>query len=568
MKDKKGAIHIIFIIGAIILLGFVATTTLDFSDLGLLAATGGTYDIEDTKAYPNTIYSEVHGTMECKATNNFQPWIAQPFWDVKNKEYKSVIPVICPQNFGGNCQVRIDKVKCPKPFFDVLRGSVSPQPYYKLGSGAWTRYSGYINLAQGRSGFLTYTCKDSSTSISYAPSWKPYSYIRYPEVKLYLNTEGKAKQGWLDGSSGCKLVSIDAKLLKDIQTRDDDRLKGIKVLRIGESRDIIVGWEEIPGFGNFNPLGQYNGKDVICKPFTSLNEVKKVSTVGGKTYSQQGSVLKSYSGDNTLCCSNSDCAGDYKCEDYQCKFEPTCTSGECSIYQKGQVIKKAEPLEENGKFYLVTQTCDYPCISESRKEVKCTRASCDRNFGSDYFCDYTEGCINVDPEKTCPGGSCCKEGGSGVQHYEVQTCSPTKECCWNAVSGDGFRGLCLDSCEPYPEEICGNEIDDDKDGLIDNKDPDCQICVLDKQDIKLAPKECCEAKGGEYIPFQKAPWYKIFEEDQQEDCRLMNLTIVIVGIVLFLVGVGLAVFSPVKILGIILTILSLFATYMGYVGAI
>jgi len=117
-------------------------------------------------------------------------------------------------------------------------------------------------------------------------------------------------------------------------------------------------------------------------------------------------------------------------------------------------------------------------------EVKCTREYCDQTLGQGYYCDPNSGCLKIEVKNPCPTGSCCREGGTGLDNFQVSDCPAGFQCCYGATN-NFFRGLCKTSCIATPLPNC-NE---------DPTNPYCGHCLVNGVDQKLSGKDCCGAQG-------------------------------------------------------------------------
>ena len=459
----------------------------------------------------NVLYEPIFGTIECKLTNNYiiiesptaSGSLVQFVRSGGNAKF-SYHWVECPAGVGGDCKVTIYNFKCADNYHRWIRIGDSEwelftQDTYTIPQGRRVRIDLVctMNKATPNDNGLyysstypnTYICGFLGRDICDIDSTPPWYVLKIPERKLYVtDPEGRIRFGWLEGSSGCKLVSQDAYTLKNLQPTEGfnvDSIQGIEEIPFGVSKHIVVGWRK-SSVVNINPLGKYKGYDVICRPFDGIYSVKKIGTYGGKTYWSLGNLLISYAQDNSLCCGNSNCAFGYECEDYHCVKEPTkCQLGECN---PNFFVETENCVMENNHFYLKHTYCDNDgCIRISKKEVKCCRDYCTSTFGQDYYCNYDVGCVKTSYLKECPVGYCCLEGGE----YKERGCPKGFECCVGINSGgDGkFKGVCLKECAPEKDEICYNKVDDDGDGVVDEKP-----CVID---CSITPNvEECNGSGG------------------------------------------------------------------------
>jgi hypothetical protein len=92
------------------------------------------------------------------------------------------------------------------------------------------------------------------------------------------------------------------------------------------------------------------------------------------------------------------------------------------------------------------------------------------------------GCQSCTTAADCEDGNRCTTDsctGGVCNHSPVSECAVPPEICDDGMDNDG-DGLvdckdpdCAQAPECRPREICGNCIDDDGDGLVDYEDPDC-----------------------------------------------------------------------------------------------
>lgn len=564
MENRKGFVNILFILlGAVLLIGILSAV----AGKTFLAASGDAPYIPEYPANPySRVFEKVKGYMKCEYTDAFTSWSQHEYF-VKHKrtlpfyEYWEAW-IDCPVETGTQgCQVKIDYFKCDGGTNRVWK---------PRGSSVWQSYPGgmtnYIfGVPAGSNNKYVLGCANGGASLIY----KPYYSRRFPEKAIYVyDGTGRVQSGRLYGSGpDCKLVSVDAAKLKNLQP--SSKPLGIEQLGLGDTVDLTVGWQEVPGFGNINPLGQYDGQDVVCKAYTGIYRADKIGTVGGIVYYKQGSQLVSYSGQNSMCCMHEDsqCAGGYKCEGYKCVVKPvTCSEGQCNSWQRGTTLYVDKEIEESGKFFLETATCDSnACIQTTKKEVRCTRAYCSRMFPEGgYYCSHFEGCVKLpDVKKQCPDGQCCKEGHS---EYKVQNCPSGQECCIEMVSNDPLRGECQSTCADIPKEDCYNDVDDDGDGLVDDRDPDCQVCVVDGVDLKLAPRQCCGVRGGRWFEVTSKPRFWEFWKSEKTTgfCRIPHLPLFAV----LLLMIGLVLLFVMTPMGIVLTIISILWIILASAGMI
>lgn len=383
----------------------------------------------------------------------------------------------CPAEYGEDCEVEITNFNCD------YEGAAVVEKIYQIGINSEERefLGDRIIIPSGSNQYIEIACftiydKFWSDDYIVKPTTSTANYIvRTRQMKLELqDPQGITKFGFLDGTEGCKLVSRDANTLKDLQIAGQSEVEGIDKLSLGQDYNVILGWNEVSG-ANINPLGRYKNYDYIsCIPYTGIYSLEKVYTEGGRSYFKQDELLVSYTGSNTMCCGEGQCAGGYVCENYVCVEEAVCEFGECN---PNFYVETEDCVEkyENGKmkFYLVSTSCgDDGCIQKRMKEVKCCRDYCEDVYGPDYYCDYSEGCVYTPTLSECPAGMCCLEGYS----HKPRPCPSGQICCVGQVDGgNGLDvGICKAVCGPTLDEICFDGKDNDGDGTIDESD-----CIID-----------------------------------------------------------------------------------------
>jgi uncharacterized repeat protein (TIGR01451 family) len=112
----------------------------------------------------------------------------------------------------------------------------------------------------------------------------------------------------------------------------------------------------------------------------------------------------------------------------------------------------------------------------------------------------TPGCIpcttatDCDDENACTADECGQDGSCAISSLPgcvpcttAADCDDANSCTSDTCSGGVCQHADDPSCEP--QEICGNCLDDDGDGLVDAEDPDCCAgpVTLDLRRLKLRP---------------------------------------------------------------------------------
>lgn len=228
--------------------------------------------------------------------------------------------------------------------------------------------------------------------------------------------------------------------------------QGIFPMKPGQCYLSVDKWIDIPVWGNVNPLGQYQGQDVICSMSKGLIKIDEIGTIGGTQYFVPTQRL---SQPQNFCCSHGDClvlGPSYNCIDYSCQTGSGYCVSDIQCQPMGGEMYDANCYHDanDGKFYewsggcnLNTNTCEDPIITE----VACCPGYCSQ-WGQ--WCDKENGCQDpVIPKPDCPPGYCC----DGVNHKE-QACSGELKCCPTA---DTHMGICQEECDNCAElnQPCG-----------------------------------------------------------------------------------------------------------------
>lgn len=464
-------------------------------------------------SYPieSKLFRPVWGRIDCLPTfqpSAFSPSVSMALRKPGNSVEYYEAQVVC-QSYAGTdgCTVVIDNYECVT---DLLHLS---HLYYRTNpNDAWLPYSSGIPQSAGTTTLFQVACYGPNDFDKYSES-KTTPAIKFkvnniPALKL--ESEGWTKSGWLDGSYNCILNSLNKAGLEAIQTEGSTvftgltQINGIERILPTQSKNIIVGYEEVTGFGNINPLGtQYNGKDVVCSFNTGIYEATPITTVGGVTYYKYGSLLAPTT-DYEVCCLDGQCASGSYCENYECTTTPiTCDYGQCNPQT---YIEDKYQSEENGKFYLVTKTCGANgCVNMQKVEIKCTENYCQRNCqaGKNCYCDQDKGCQTLNILDPCPNGGCCEENNG---QYTVQACLSGLQCCKTASIDK--TGICKESCAPpidcaaHPELI------------------QCQKCyytikgvAIVKDGVAQSSSECCALNGGKYVTTTTTSWFGLVKKE-------------------------------------------------------
>jgi len=447
------------------------------------AVSGQNYDPDYTSIRDGSVYTKVFGTVDCRPVPGAGETKDAKYQGFNDRDY-GTLTFSCPSTAGTNC--KIDSIS---GFMCDDSSSRNTQKQYRVsGTNDWNTYTGTVALGEispGSTKTFDFRCRYyiGNTEYGYSVSCSSvdfaffsglaqdcdsesniFSTYKVPISKLYVDSQGYTRGGWIPGTEGCDIFKAnDIREIEDLQEKGES----VPSVPFGVTKNIVVGWREVSGRYTINPLGTFDGKDVMCKPFDGIYEVDSTQLQGGKQIYQEGSLLTSWiSGQN--CCSNEECNFNAVCENYECKApeEAKCEFGECAWYDEGNVLSQTCEETSFGKFELITQSCEDGCLKEERESVKCCPDSC----LSDEVCIYDKGCQPYGTEQDCPDGFCC-EPGNEVSMKE-QSCSGDKECCLEADARLGI-GLCLDSCDIVAvPETCGNGVCDSGESE-DNCPEDC-----------------------------------------------------------------------------------------------
>ncbi|XP_075677439.1 teneurin transmembrane protein Ten-m isoform X1 [Dermatophagoides pteronyssinus] len=277
--------------------------------------------------------------------------------------------------------------------------------------------------------------------------------------------------------------------------------------------------------------GQYLNGECVCNSGWKGKECQiredecEVSNCNGHGDCIDGTChcFSGYKGDH---CENVDCL------DPKCSGHGHCMSGVCICGKGWKGGDCSEPDNEathclpdcsgHGNFDLQLQQC---ICDERWSGSDCSQERCDLDCGTNGHCEdgecvcdegwSGEKCLTrlCDPRclehGQCQNGTCiCAKGWNG-RHCSLAGCvndcnehgecvrqhltTPNDELLWVCVCEPGYAGL---DCSVALESQCGDNIDNDKDGLVDCADPECcqskeceskQLCfsASDPQDILL-----------------------------------------------------------------------------------
>jgi hypothetical protein len=159
-------------------------------------------------------------------------------------------------------------------------------------------------------------------------------------------------------------------------------------LRPGQCYSAVALWYPVPSYMNMNPMGQYNGQDVLCAgEGTGLFKLTTVSTQNGANYVVPYTRLTA---PDKFCCSNQYCqqnyGTNYGCVNYQCQLGgSSCRSDiEC------QTDQTPNCFVSGASYYTRESRCVSGSCVNTDSQVACCPNVCTQQ-GS--YCDYTKGCI-------------------------------------------------------------------------------------------------------------------------------------------------------------------------------
>ena len=521
MKKKTRNQILFTIIGIIVILVIV----FGLREYGLVKFEQYSGNYQPSYPFPlnNKLYSPVYGHIDCElvsgeytAPKTLQ-WYSESFRIYNQCEEcsKAVADFTC--NEIGGCEFTgITGIKCSRP---ILGGDGCYGQGYDY-SIKVNGIEGKTSAAYGENMHIEVYCTQCDVQGMWYAKLSPVNLsleVKGKLAKLKVESYGYTIGGWLDGSDGCKLTSEDAKTLKNMQLTDNP-IKDTDINELGKSiNQIIVGWREDPAFDNINPQGQYNGMDVICRPFSELASIKKVGTIGGYTYYVKDQTLMTYSQNTDMCCDNTNCQSGYVCEKYKCvKNATVCKYGSCawSVDQCGSpgCYELADGYVDR-TFY-----CDEnKCCQRNDKPVKCCPITCERMStpSEKYKCNPDVGCVKQIYQDPCGNGYCCNVEGEGKKWFDItlspyitQNCVGDKKCCYENPN-DPYRGTCKDTCSI----------------------PQCKV----EGESCVKTSECCTEYG---LVCDKG---KCVEEESKEDfCSKYpeicdNLPLILIGVL----GIGL-----------------------------
>jgi hypothetical protein len=526
----KGISSLIWILMAVVGIAVLSNSGINFN----LGSTIGTGFSPEYPANPfNKIFNPVWGQIDCKSGG--VKTSSATYTMNKNGDW-ATYSWTC-NNIGNYCYIaKVDSV-CPERK-DAIFGNLYKYTTTEITINGRSASVG-SSFSIGETAIIRVQCVYTALLLE-SPYSAPNAFVQFSadQYKLYVTSHGYTAGGYMDGTENCKLIGESATKLKDAQPSEAtfiEQFLGIKLnnVNIGDNipplttKNVIVGWREDPTFGNMNPSGKYNGQDVLCIPYNGLYNVKTVGTNGGVTYYMKGSVLKTYSQDNTLCCDNTNAPTGYYCENYKMSQKPsTCTKGSCA-WSADQCGVQGTCVDDGTNYYIKTFSCVNGCCEEKREYQKCCLATCDRvSTASDkYYCNPQVGCVKISTDLECGNGYCCNVNGVGKQWsdaskspYKTQGCTLTDlKCCYSNVN-DVYRGTCMKDCTVSihcGNEKCEAELGEDK-----------TTCPVD-----CAPTDCqasCEKKAIWERPFcQLGCWW---------DNQLKNLGKVFLIGILFIGG--------------------------------
>jgi len=184
--------------------------------------------------------------------------------------------------------------------------------------------------------------------------------------------------------------------------------------------------------------------------------------------------------DDQQCEADSDCQPGYVCE-IKTDDKKGTTKSECKKDKKDQCdvdadCKAGEHCEADGKCKK-NDKCDdrNPCTEDAYEgKGKCSHTpipGCTETCTVAADCDDAVACTT----DTCNAGVCAHDATSCTQCTTAADCADADACTTEECAADGTcRISVVPGCgQPEPEEICGDCIDNDGNGLTDFEDPAC-----------------------------------------------------------------------------------------------
>lgn len=541
------------------------------------------------------LISKANGYMICRETGLYVEYIPGKFaqctvagcgGDYENQRWYSIDRnsylvfhkwISCPSTSAKDCKLTIKNFGCV--------GS-SARQQMRISGGSWFNFNSPYETTLGAGTEKEYRVRCEYGTITQQNGYlnfPPTFSVKIPERGIYLEGSDYCDQGLLSGSlPDCNWISTsNIATWKAMQEKGNELPSDTQIgsnLKLGRTMPITCGWRVQPLYGNINPMGQYNGNDIMCVPSASgatIYSVSTVNTVGGRKYYKQGSILDS---GRDFCCSRGvPCAGDSVCENYKCTLQPVeCPSGtfgECGYADNNYFQYETK----DGRQYVEYVCQDYDNIRCWYRYVKKDNLPCipgECPYGKK--CDENVGCVDIKVKVKCPTGQCCDEGHPD---YFASKCPIPLECCYNAIGieSDPLRGICKDSCDVCEQkEICDNNADDDCDGKVDLDDPDCQICeykeggqVMTRTGIPQNSPECCNLREGEWIEKETKTWLG-FKTEKTGKCMYPHFSWIalIIGLIGLGLTLGMIAIPPLGFAGVPMLITGVIWLILGLIGII
>ncbi len=255
-------------------------------------------------------------------------------------------------------------------------------------------------------------------------------------------------------------------------------------------------------------------------------------TSGGADFGRRCEIINSKS---VQCCGDTDCGSNFFCdtETFTCKEEVECYNDyDCGV---------SEICDAYSNTYK-TARCDGGECVRDEKDVECCQ---DYNCPDGYYCNIDYECRESEKEPQ----PCLKECCVGISGFIDKPCPSDRSICCADQSCAESEGECSGGnvVESIEAGNCNDKEDNDGDGLVDENDPDCAICVVDDMEYNLGPKQCCEKKGGTWVDKEKSSWFGLKKTDESY-CNNPNILLyagifIIIILVLVLIGWGIYVFN-------------------------
>jgi len=140
------------------------------------------------------------------------------------------------------------------------------------------------------------------------------------------------------------------------------------------------------------------------------------------------------------------------------------------------------------------------------------------------ICGANYGCGDPVTDEACYADNCPDEysayigGPPDCEYGTTRVCGTDVGACQTGIETCGYGGIWTGICEgailPEEQDVCGNGIDDNCDGLIDN--PDFPWCRDADGDGSLDPASCtstCDQPGPDYVPDVDGDFYDCNDDD-------------------------------------------------------